>query len=454
MELLFFISYLSLPPERHEGKCKTLYRGYTMKVLRKHSVLFFMRRTALLAAVCMLAAGMCSAAQGNSGERLGAGIAEILDGESPDGKEKNSGAKGTDGKVNELIAEALQTGAAGEAVIADRMPDGEKSGAKKSGEETADDDFDLVMANVTNTLNVRQEPDEEAKKVGYLYADCGGTVLERKNGWTKLKSGELTGWAKDEFLLFGEKALEEARKVGRTVATVTGDTLRIRKEPAADAAVYDLAARGECFEVVDAGELEFSDGIRLNADWAAVDYEGRTGYVSADYITVDFELDEGETLEEIAAREAAQKEARTQTLLQTEEKKAEEKEIRTGSRKIENAGAVPAGTSDAVLLAALIQCEAGSEIYEGQLAVGTVVVNRVKSGSYPNSVSGVIYASGQFGPAGSGKVARIIQNGSIKASCLQAANEALAGFTNVGSATHFRRAGSREGIVIGNHVFW
>ena len=115
---------------------------------------------------------------------------------------------------------------------------------------------------------------------------------------------------------------------------------------------------------------------------------------------------------------------------------------------------MPAGTSDAILLAALIQCEAGSEIYEGQLAVGAVVINRVKSGSYPNSVSGVIYASGQFGPAGTGKVARLIQSGNIKASCLQAANEALAGSTNVGTATHFRRAGSREGIVIGNHVFW
>ena len=420
-----FSHILSVPHRRHEGKCKTLYRGYTMKVLRKHSIAFFMRRTLLFAAVCMLMAGTQSSAQGSSGERLGAGVAEIL------------------------MAEALQTGAVGEAVITDRIPDGEKA-----VEEAADTDYDLVMANVSNTLNVRQEPDEEAKKVGYLYADCGGTVLERKNGWTKLKSGDLTGWAKDEFLLFGQKALEEAKKVGRTVATVTGDTLRIRKEPAADATVYDLAARGEIFRIVDAGELEFSDGIRLNADWAAVDYEGRTGYVSADYITVEFELDEGETLEEIAAREAAQKEAQAQTLLQAQDGKASEKAGRTGGRNIENSGAVPAGTSDAILLAALIQCEAGSEIYEGQLAVGAVVINRVKSGSYPNSVSGVIYASGQFGPAGTGKVARLIQSGNIKASCLQAANEALAGSTNVGTATHFRRAGSREGIVIGNHVFW
>lgn len=443
-----FSHILSVPHRRHEGKCKTLYRGYTMKVLRKHSIAFFMRRTLLFAAVCMLMAGTQSSAQGSSGERLGAGVAEILD-EEADVPDLQNADTEKDGEKDILMTEALQTGAVGEAVITDRIPGGEKA-----VEEAADTDYDLVMANVSNTLNVRQEPDEEAKKVGYLYADCGGTVLERKNGWTKLKSGDLTGWAKDEFLLFGQKALEEAKKVGRTVATVTGDTLRIRKEPAADAAVYDLAARGEIFRIVDAGELEFSDGIRLNADWAAVDYEGRTGYVSADYITVEFELDEGETLEEIAAREAAQKEAQAQTLLQAQDGKASEKAGRTGGRNIENSGAVPAGTSDAVLLAALIQCEAGSEIYEGQLAVGAVVINRVKSGSYPNSVSGVIYASGQFGPAGTGKVARLIQSGNIKASCLQAANEALAGSTNVGTATHFRRAGSREGIVIGNHVFW
>lgn len=462
-----FFHILFVPSGRHEGKCKTLYRGYTMKVLKKRSIFVSMRRTLLFAAVGMLAAGMRSGAQGTSGERLGAGVAEVLDAEAGVSEENGTetGVTEKEAETDVLIAEALQKGAAGEAALSDKILGGEETviGNAAKGEtakedaaeeETSDADFDLVMADVTNTLNVREEPDEEAKKVGYLYADCGGTVLERRNGWTKLKSGDLTGWAKDEFLLFGQKALEEAKKVGRTVATVTGDTLRIRKEPAADAAVYDLAARGEVFRVVDAGELEFSDGIRLNADWAAVDYEGRTGYVSADYITVEFELDEGETLEEIAAREAAQKEALTQTLLQTQESRTSENAGRTAGRNIENSGAVPAGTSDAVLLAALIQCEAGSEIYEGQLAVGAVVVNRVKSGSYPNSVSGVIYASGQFGPAGTGKVARLIQGGNIKSSCLQAANEALAGSTNVGTATHFRRAGSREGIVIGNHVFW
>ena len=109
---------------------------------------------------------------------------------------------------------------------------------------------------------------------------------------------------------------------------------------------------------------------------------------------------------------------------------------------------------DSVLLAALIQCEAGEEPYEGQVAVGAVVMTRVRSGAYPNTVKGVIYASGQFTPAGSGQVGRVVASGKIKASCLQAAQEAMAGSTPVGTATHFRRAGSREGLVIGHHVFW
>ena len=200
-------------------------------------------------------------------------------------------------------------------------------------------------------------------------------------------------------------------------------------------------------------ELEYSDGIHLGDEWAAIDYEGRTGYISADYITVDFEVDSGETLEEIAAREAAE----TQVPAASTAASKGGRSMTTasgGETKKENAGAVPAGTSDAQLLAALIQCEAGGESYEGQLAVGAVVLNRVRSGSYPGTVSGVIYASGQFGPAGSGKVASLLSGGNIKSSCLQAANEALSGVTNVGNATHFRRAGSRDGIVIGNHVFW
>lgn len=319
----------------------------------------------------------------------------------------------------------------------------EEKNAADAEEEENDADAgngDLVMANVNNVLNVRREPDSEAELAGYLYADCGGTILERKDGWTKLESGELIGWAKDEYLLFGEEAKEAAENSGRTVATTTTGALRIRKAPSMDAGVYDLLEEGAEYEVMDDAQLAFSDDMTISSDWVAVDYEGKTGFVSAEYVKIEFLVDYGETVEQVQARQ------------EEEQRQAEALKAQQQKKEIEKAKALAA--SDEMLLAALIQCEAGSEAYEGQVAVGAVVMNRVKSGAYPNTVKDVIFASGQFTPAGSGKLGSLISSGNINASCLQAAQEAMAGVSPIGTATHFRRAGSIEGIVIGNHVFW
>lgn len=281
----------------------------------------------------------------------------------------------------------------------------------------------LVMAKVQNTLNVRKQADEDSDRVGYLYADCGGEILERKNGWTKLKSGNVVGWAKDEFLVFGEEAKELAKDVGNLIVVNNVDALRVRKEPDDEAGVYGLLAKEDELVVIE--EL---DG------WVSIEYGKDTGYVSEDYVSVDFHIDAGETVEEVKARE---------------KKEAEEKAKRT-----QNRGAVAVEAAEDVLLGALIWCEAGNQSYEGQLAVGAVVMNRVRSGAYPNTVNGVIYASGQFTPAMTGKLARKLESGNIPATCIQAAQEAIAGASNVGGATHFRRAGNREGQIIGDHVFW
>ena len=106
------------------------------------------------------------------------------------------------------------------------------------------------------------------------------------------------------------------------------------------------------------------------------------------------------------------------------------------------------------LLAAIIQCEAGGEPYSGQLAVGAVVMNRVKSGSFPNSISGVIYQSGQFTPASSGKLARVLSSGNISSSCYQAAAEALSGADNTGGAKYFHAGTRGSGTVIGSQIFY
>ena len=100
----------------------------------------------------------------------------------------------------------------------------------------------------------------------------------------------------------------------------------------------------------------------------------------------------------------------------------------------------------------MIQCEAGKEVYDGQVAVGAVVMNRLHAG-YASNIHDVIYQKSQFGPAGSGSVAKVAAQGP-SASCMQAAADALAGSDPTGGAKNFCRAGRRSGTVIGNHVFY
>ena len=103
------------------------------------------------------------------------------------------------------------------------------------------------------------------------------------------------------------------------------------------------------------------------------------------------------------------------------------------------------------MLASLIFCEAGNQPYEGQVAVGAVVLNRVKSSVYPNSVSEVIYQSGQFSPAMSGWLDRVRANAGYSESALQAAEDALNGSNPVGDCLYFSTGG--YGMQIGDHFF-
>lgn len=120
-------------------------------------------------------------------------------------------------------------------------------------------------------------------------------------------------------------------------------------------------------------------------------------------------------------------------------------------------GSTPSAPSeskgDLAMLAALIECEAGGESYEGKLAVGSVIMNRVRSSSFPNSIVGVIYQSGQFSPVASGRFASVLSRGAASG-CVQAAQECLSGKTTVSSLYFRRNTGDIQGTVIGNHVFY
>ena len=110
---------------------------------------------------------------------------------------------------------------------------------------------------------------------------------------------------------------------------------------------------------------------------------------------------------------------------------------------------------DRYLLANLIYCEAGGEDYAGQVGVGAVVVNRVLSSVFPDSVVGVIYQSGQFSPVASGRLAAALAENKATEKCYQAADAAMRGETNVGNCVFFRTPiPGLTGISIGGHIFY
>ncbi len=120
-----------------------------------------------------------------------------------------------------------------------------------------------------------------------------------------------------------------------------------------------------------------------------------------------------------------------------------------------NISEVSFAEGDKYLLANLIYCEAGGEPYDGKVAVGAVVINRVLSSVYPDTVVGVIYQKSQFSPVGSGRLELALANNRANADCYRAAEEAMSGVTNVGNCVYFRTPiEGLSGINIGGHVFY
>ena len=300
----------------------------------------------------------------------------------------------------------------------------------------------LVMANVEEAVNVRSEASEKSNLIGKLYKECGGEILERKNGWTKMKTGSLTGWVKDSYLLFGDAAFKLAQTCVEKTAISKTSALRVRKEKNTNCEILSLLAEGDRINVIEADK-----------EWVKVGFDdGDVGYVSAQYVTIEDALGYGESVEEIKAKEDALKkdkeEAAKAAKSSTSTQNASQPAVAAGN------GAIAGNVNDTLLLAALIQAESGTQPYEGQVAVGNVVMNRLRTGRYGTSIYSVIYAKGQFGPASSGRVAQIYAAGP-KASCIQAATDAMNGVSYVGPATHFRNINSGyPGIPIGAHVFW
>lgn len=159
-----------------------------------------------------------------------------------------------------------------------------------------------LMAKVDDFLYVREKADSDSEIVGKMYKGDRAVVKEAGDTWTKIESGNVTGYVKNEYCVTGTDALNYAKKHCDTVAKVSIDGLRIRKAPDTDAEVVKTVASGEHMDVNT--KAEETDG------WIAVKVGSDTCYVSDDYVTVTLDTGKAVTIEEEQAAIKAAEEKR------------------------------------------------------------------------------------------------------------------------------------------------
>ena len=151
----------------------------------------------------------------------------------------------------------------------------------------------IAITNVKEYLSIRAAADKNAEALGKLYPKCAATVLETLDGWYKVTSGSVTGYVMAEYMIVGDEATCLA--AAKRTAKVNVNSLRLRKEASTDAGVHTVLGTGSKLTVLD----ESIPG------WVKVQYKSYTGYVSADYVTVETTYNYAESKEEEAARKAA-----------------------------------------------------------------------------------------------------------------------------------------------------
>jgi cell wall-associated NlpC family hydrolase len=159
------------------------------------------------------------------------------------------------------------------------------------------------IANVDTNLMIRSGPGENEKLLGKLPKDGGCEVLEEsKDGWTKIKSGKVTGYVKSEYLITGTKATQLAKKVGSYVATAKTGGLNVRALPSTEAELIDQVAKGEELIVLDS--KVFTDDEK-HGKWVKVSLDsedsadGTVAYVAKEYVDLSFELTKAVSIEEL-----------------------------------------------------------------------------------------------------------------------------------------------------------
>ena len=253
---------------------------------------------------------------------ISAGEAEALLASSQEG---NNSAEG--------VSEDTSENASGEDGTAASDTDPEASGKEgaengtdsqasgETGMATDSNGNEIVVAQVNDYINVRADADAESDIVGKLYNGSVAKVLGRTgNGWARVRSGDVTGYIREEYVATGDTAQQLADSVTTKKAVVTTETLRVRAAAQADSDVITLIGQGQTLDI-----LEETDG------WYKVNTEDGEGYISADFADVEDVYPEAVSKAQEEAEEAAAEASR----------KAEEEAAKAAS----NAAAGTAGAS-------------------------------------------------------------------------------------------------------------
>ena len=304
----------------------------------------------------------------------------------------------------------------------------------------------IGVIDAKDMLDIHAEANTASAVVGQVMEDGHVAILAKYNDWVQIQAGEIAGWVPAENLVETEISNEEAVAANeqviaeRTGATASEDEFFAEEEVQQDetAALQAEASKAAQNEIEEVQAAEEAARLEAEAQAKAAEEAARI---------------EAEAQAK-AAEEAAQLEAEAQAKAAAEEAARIAAEAQQAALAAQAAQTAAVSAEELKLLANIIYCEAGSESYVGKVAVGNVIMNRVKSASQPNTITEVVYAKGQFSPVRNGSLQRALSSDKADAACYQAAIEALAGAQPVGGKLFFRRNNGRSGQVIGHHVFY
>lgn len=251
-------------------------------------------------------------------------------------KEEISIAKKEDNKNKETEEKRASLPAAGEQKAIETKKDSEIEQEEKleqiqdeeiveqEEEPAQEDEGGLVIAQVSNYVNVRGSASEEGEVVGKLYNHSAGELVKKEGEWYQITSGDVTGYVKAEFVVTGEEAVELAKEVGNRIAVVNTTTLKVRQAPDIEASVLGLVPEGDVLTVSEEQE-----------GWVKVSIEEGEGYVSTDYVNVSTEFVRAESKEAEEARLAKEEEERQKALEAAEQAERERREREEEQRQEE-----------------------------------------------------------------------------------------------------------------------